>query len=168
MNKAIIILTGSSTGRAKFNEIAKRTCWLWSINPKNYLTNTAKNLYWNGDRDNNFYGFISGLLESSNSAFNFEENYIAEKLEKFHQDADDYKRNENNITFSKFLLVIEGVSNKLIKKLEDEEGAFQLHIAQSQNTNIEKHDYTVFETSNTFCEDVERVINVLTNEKEKV
>lgn len=168
MNKAIIVLTGSTTGREKFNEIAKRTCWLWQVNPKNYLANTARGLYWNGDRDNNFYKFISNLLDLSNSAFDFEENYIAEKIEKFRQDADEYKRNNDNVEFLKFLLVIDGISNQLTKKLEEEEGAFQLHIAQSPVTNLNKHDYVLFETSDTFCEDVERVINVLTNDKELV
>jgi hypothetical protein len=163
MKKAIIIASGTPEGKNKFDEIVKKSSWSWNVNFKNYLGSLSKNFYWSGERDETYYKFIVELSDLTNRYFSSEEKYLREKIEKFNSDDSEQKIGEDGKVFTKFILIIHGVSRDLVDMLESDYGLFQLHISRRDlNTNTESHDYVLYEDDENFEEEVERVLNVLT------
>ena len=173
MNKAIVLITGTSAGRSKFNKIAKETCWVWSASPRDYLCKVSNNkFYWNGDKDDNFFKFITDLSNLVNTSYEFEKKYIDELVEKFRQTDDEvktsYDEHGNQKTFNRFLLVIQDISKEFTEELKDDEGGFQIHITRRDlHTNIENHDLTLFEDDLDFEEQVQKTLNVLLDYKKE-
>jgi hypothetical protein len=174
MKKAIVILTGQAEAKNKFDLLVKNQSWVWAINAKNELSRASKNhLFWDGERTEEFHKFLGIFLELVNEYFNFEEKYIRSMVEKFLADEDEYKLltprdGGEQKKFDKFLLVIHGVNKELVQTLEEEYGAFQLHVTTRElNTNIENHDFTLYADDEDFQEKVENTINILTNDKQK-
>ena len=59
MKKAIIAISGSSEGKKCFSEIAKRTSWLWELNPINNIIDVTKvRYYWDGKRNDKVDEFL--------------------------------------------------------------------------------------------------------------
>jgi hypothetical protein len=163
MKKAIVAISGSNSGKRRFSEVAKRASWLWEVNPVNSLTDVSKSrFYWDGERTDKYDEFMFELHSRVNSVFNFDEKYVTESIFKFNADESEYKEIGGN-RFEKFLLVIHGINDKLINKLREDYGVFQLHITSSNiKTSEGNHDYILYEDADTFEEDIERTINVLT------
>jgi len=165
MKKAILVLSGDPTGKNKFNEIIKETCWVWSVNSKNHLGRIAKNeLFFEGERDEKYNKFISDFFKLVNDNFNFEEKYIKELLEnKFLQDNDEYKTDTEGKKFDRFLFIIHGLSSKeLLQELESEYAAMQIHISSRElNSNVESHDKVLYHDDEDFRAQVENLIEIL-------
>ena len=166
MRKSILVLSGNPTGKNKFNEIIKETCWVWAVNSKNHLGRVAKNeLFSDGERDEKYNKFISDFFRLVNDNFNFEERYIRDLLEnKFLPDNDEYKTFEGK-TFENFLFVIHGLSSKeLLQTLEEEFGVMQVHISSRElNSNVEAHDKVLYYDDEDFVQQVENLIRILVN-----
>ena len=82
--------------------------------------------------------------------------------EKFRSDESETK-SSGSVVFDKFILILHGLSKELVDKLKEEQGIFQLHITNSNvQTTPKDHDFILFEDKDTFEEDVERVIRILT------
>ncbi len=167
MNKAIVVLTGTPEGKSKFDAVAKKSCWLWNSNPKNYLTKIAKDkFYWDGEKNEKYFQFIAEQFQLVNKYFGFEEIYIGDLIEKFTQNENEQMSlksdNGEEQVFNNFLLVIHGLSKELTTKLKEDQGVFQLHISNRKlNTNIENHDYCLYDDDENFDEEVNRFINIL-------
>lgn len=169
MDKAIILISGTPQGKTSFEKIAKETCWLWNANACNFLGKISKQFYWDGERSERQNKFIGDLLTLVNSNFDFERKYIKNIAEKFIADTSEVKTEQSSKkNFERFLLIIHGISKELIEEIEGEFGAFQLHItSRKQSTNIEGHDYCLYEDDDNFVEEANRVIRVLTNTKKE-
>lgn len=170
MNKAIIILTGIPEGKNKWDDIVKKTSWVWGVNPKNALARIAKNnLFWDGERTEQYSKFLSEFLSLVNLNFQFEEVYTRKTIEKFLKDEDEYKIDVDQTKFNNFLLVIHGTSKTLSTKLKDEFGAFQIHVtSRILNSNVEPHhDFILYEDDENFESEVERILSGLTQDTKK-
>ena len=176
MDKAIIILSGTPSAKVSFDRIITQECWRWNVNSKNWLAQVAKEkLYWSAeDRDEQYHKTLAAFYTFVNQHFGFETHYIREAIERFRAfDAEQMiihvEEQNQNKTFTKFLLVLHGVSRELTQKLKDEEGAIQIHItSRALNTNVEHHDLVYYEDDVNFEEQVKTIVNVLTtNMKEK-
>jgi hypothetical protein len=162
MQKAILLLTGSPSSKNEFDRIAKETCWVWAVNPNNRLSDISKSLFWDGERTEEFQKFLHKFRTLVNEHLEFEEKYIKSMIEKFLADEDSVKVSPDSKTFSKFLLVIHGLSNSLYQVLKDEYGAFQIHVSsRSLNTNIESHDLCLYEDDDDFEQKVNGLIDSL-------
>ena len=163
MKRAIILASGLPTGKNRFDEIAKKTSWVWNINYRNYLGLLSKNFYWQGERNEEYYKFVRELCDLTNRYFNSEEIYLREKIEKFNADDSESKLGEDGQKFYRFILIVHGVSKNLVDMLESDYGVFQLNLSRRDlNTNIESYDHIIYEDDTDFEEQVERVLNVLT------
>lgn len=177
MEKAILILTGTPSGKSRFDSIITQKCWRWNVSAKNWLAEIAKSkLYWSAeDRDENYHKTLANFYEFVNREFDFESHYIREAINRFRAfDADKMTKvdDQNQETvFVKFLCVLHGITKELTSKLEQDEGAMQIHVtSRALNTNIYHHDYVLYEDDADFEQQVEKVIDILTNttKKEKV
>lgn len=167
MNKAIILLSGTPSGKSKFIETAKNSSWLWNINPRDFLGAKSNSFYWDGERTDEYYKFSNELLKLVNKYFEFEEKYLKEKIEKFQSDYSETKTNKEKV-FNKFLLIAHGISKDIVPMLKNEYGVFEIHVTRHDlNTNVELHELILYEDDANFESEVERYINVLTNSKGK-
>ena len=163
MKKAIFLLSGTPSGKSRFDEIAKQKAWCWNINFNNFLGALSKNFYWQGERDEHYYQFIAHLRDLVNREWGAEEKYLREKIQKFNAD-DSEQKVMGDAQFDTFILIVHGVSKNLVSCLEEDYGVFKVHISQRKlNSNIEKHDYILYEDDPDFEEQVQRLVRVLTN-----
>jgi hypothetical protein len=172
MEKAIVILTGTPSGKVKFDKIITQECWRWNVSAKNWLAEVATTkLYWKGaeegERNEEYHKTLANFYAFVNQYFGYETHYVREAIERFRADDVEQRSNQGKV-FSKFLLVLHGISKELTQKLKEEEGAIQIHItSRSLNTNVEHHDLVYYEDDAEFEEQVRHIVNVLTNTKEK-
>ena len=165
MNKAIILLSGLPSAKTKFIEESKKSNFLWNCNFRDFLGTKANGLYWDGERDENYYGFTLEFSRLVSKYFRAEEKYLKEKIEKFLADDSEEKKIGNNV-FTNFLLIVHGVSKELVSTLESEYGVFQIHVSRRElNSSIELYDIVLYEDDENFESEVQRVISVLTNNK---
>lgn len=184
MKKAIVVLTGTPTGKNRLSEIILRKVWKWDINPKNLLTKIAREkFYWKGERNEEFYKFLSEMFSLVNKNFGFEENYILDYIRLFENDKDEEKllldkeTGEVQAKFENFLLVIHGISKELTTRLKDEFGALVVQVTDSElNTQVYNtdgsqktdfdFDYVLYENDADFVTEAEKLLSVLfTGEK---
>ncbi len=164
MKKAILILSGTPSGKNEFDKIAKETCWIWHTNSRNHLGKVSKkDFFWNGERDEDYEKYLSEIFPVLNKYFNFEEKYFRDLLDnKFLPDNDEVKTDQEGKEFQNFLFVIHGLSKALVPVFEEEYGAFQIHISsRNLNSNVENHDKVLYEDDVDFKEQVEDLINTL-------
>lgn len=183
MEKAIIVLTGTPSSKGLFDKIITQTSYRWNINPKNHLAEVARSkLYWSGtaERGEEYHRKLAALTEFVNREFNFETLYVQQLIERFKTfDAEEMVLKNENATkvFTKFLLVIHGISKDLTKKLASEEGAVQVHVTSRKlNTVVynsdmteqskPRHDLVFYDDDKTFETDIQNLINTLTQQKE--
>lgn len=167
MNKVIVMLSGTPQGKNALSELLKQQAWVWDINPKNALGAEMKNpnrqsplnfnpkFYWNGERDATYYKYLSDWIKILNKHFDYEAQYIEEKIQSFNDDTDEEKKSLEGKTFNNFVLVIHGISPQLIDQLKEEHGALRVIIVapstefyneQNQNVVPENVDFVVKET----------------------
>jgi len=162
MKKAIILLSGSPSGKNKFIEEAKKSSWLWNCNSRDFLGTKAHSLYWDGEKNEKYYDFTLEFLNLVNKYFYFEARYLKDQIEKFLSE-DSESKTDKVKKFNTFLLIVHGVSKELVSELESEYGVFQVHISQRNlNTNIELYDTVLYEDDDNFENEVNRVIRILT------
>ena len=169
MEKAILLISGSPSGKSKFIETAKKSSWCWNCNAKDFLGTKTNSFYWNGERDEEYYRFTYEFLELVNRYFRFEEKYLKNKIEDFLKDDSPNKLSKDGTVFDKFLLIAHGVSRELVSTLKDDYGVFQIHISRRDlNSNAESmNDLVLYEDDENFEGEVNRVVNVLTDNKQK-
>lgn len=169
MKKAIILLSADlQSSNDRFTEEARKISWVRNCDPRGFLGSKANGFYWDGEENQHYYDFTLEFLGLVNKYFYFEARFLKEKIEKFLSDDYETKKDRNGKEFDTSLLVIRGVSNELVNELESEYGAFRVHVSQKDlNTNIELYDTVLYEDDEDFGEEVNRVINVLTDNKQK-
>ena len=162
MKKTIIVLSGSPEAKNKFAEIVKDMAWVWSINAKDFLRENLRLFYWDGSRTDEINKLVVEQLELFNEKFEFEKNYLVDKITKFNEDDSEVKVKENK-TFDKFVLIAHGVSKNLLPFLQEEYGVFKIHLSKKEyNSNEATNDFTVlYEDDENFIIDVNRLIEVL-------
>jgi hypothetical protein len=82
MNKKIIALDGLAAGKTEFVKIISLDYWRWNINFRNLLSFLSHKLFWDGNRNKNYYEFLGEFEVLVNKYFNSENLYIAEMIEK--------------------------------------------------------------------------------------
>ena len=163
MKKTIIVLSGSPEAKNKFAEIVKDMAWVWSINAKDFLRENLRLFYWDGSRTDEINKLVAGQLELFNEKFDFEKNYLADKITKFNEDDSEVKVKENK-TFDKFVLIAHGVSKNLLPFLQEEYGVFKIHLSKKEYNSNEKftNDVTIlYEDDENFNVEVNKLIEVL-------
>lgn len=161
MKKAIILLSGTPSGKSKFIEIAKKESWIWNINSRDFLGTKAPSFYWDGERNENYYKFLGEYLKLVNKYFDFEEKYLREKFDKFSSDDSEFKSSGDK-QFDKFVLIAHGVSKELVSTLESDYGVFKIHVSRKDlNSNIEP-DLVLYEDDENFEAETIRFIETLT------
>jgi len=128
MKKAILILTGTPDAKNRFDTVIKKSAWVWGINPNNHLSNIAKSLFWDGERNELFHKFLSDFRNLVNGAFAFDEKYVLSMVEKFLSDKDYKKHDKSGRDYERFILTIHGIPKSLYNRLEQDFGAFQIHL----------------------------------------
>src|SRR5689334_10048428 len=170
MQKAILILTGTPPAKNSLATIVKKTCWCWNASAKNRLAEIAKeNFYWTVDaRDETYHKTLAALYSMVNQTFDFERQYLLQLVERFNAFDKDKMVDAAGNEFTKFLLIVHGISREMTKELEEYEGAMQVHVtSRSLNTNILEHDLVIYEDDPTFEQDVNKIIEQLTNSKKE-
>jgi len=165
MKKTIILLSGTPDGKSKFAEIAREISWTWEINPKNQIRDNARSFYWKKNDKDDIYKYISEQLEILNRYFDFERNFLKDKIERFLSDEDEFKKSPEGKVFDKFILIAHGVSKNLVPFLQDEYGVFKIHISKKEYNSNEKFDNDItvlYEDEEDFTIQVNKIIEVLT------
>ena len=151
MNKAIILLSGTTPSR--FIEIAKKSSWVWHININNFLGSRKNEFYWDGE-EGQFYN-------------SFTHEFFALIYKYFTADDNEVKVAKGKV-FTKFLLVVHGVSDNLVSTLKDEYGVFKIHLSNKErNENDILNDVVLSEDNGNFEEEVNKLIYILTSSNEK-
>lgn len=149
MNKTIVLLSGVPSAKTRFSEIVNEIAWSWNCNSKNFLADLAKSLGWDGEtRDDKFYKFISEFLSLANKSFDFERKYLEQKIRAFQEDESETKTDKlSGKEFSKFVLILHGVSKELVSWLQEDFGVYKIYVTRySLNSNfIPESDFIIYE-----------------------
>lgn len=170
MNKLMILLSGTPDGKKNFDKIIKKECWTWNCNAKNFLSDLSRSFGWDGvTRDDKFYKFISEFLSLLNRNFNFERKYLDQKIKAFLDDESEVKTDrETQKEFSKFILIMHGVSKDLVEGLKQKYGVYKIYIARGKkedwnnSTYIPESDSVLYEDDDTFEQEILNIVNKLT------
>ena len=163
MKKTIIVQSGSPEPKNKFAEIVKDMAQVWPINAKDFLRENLRLFYWDGSRTDEINKLVVEQLELFNEKFDFEKNYLVDKITKFNEDDSEVKVKENK-TFDKFVLIAHGVSKNLLPFLQEEYGVFKIHLSKKEYNSNEKftNDVTIlYEDDENFNVEVNKLIEVL-------
>lgn len=166
MNKVILCIGGTPSGKAKFDELTKENCWVWNLNPKNRLGNLAKEFYWNGERNEEYYSFTSEFLQLLNKYFDYEKNHLRKKIEDFRNDVDEVKKDISGKEYNKFVLILHGISREAREMLKDEYGVLEVHISRRDLNTTPERDWVLYEDDEDFEEQIRRTVDILTKGKE--
>lgn len=149
-NKAIIILSGYSTGKNDFDRIAKEHgYWVWNTNSLNVLGKAARIMGWQGDeRDDKYRRFIKEIEELANEYWNFDLNNILERISNFNESE---KAN---------LLVIHYCPAEFIEKICEEYEAIKVNIIKDSDTPQLGYDKTLVYNSD-FVDNVLGTLRIL-------
>lgn len=154
MRKVIIILTGISDGKTKFtNTIKEHNYWTWNINHRNFLSSVTYGLFWDGNRNDQYYEFIKQFEALADKYFNFKWLYAKRLIEKF-------QKNDKTTVF-----VIHSADDEMIKSLlRKYDNCYDVHITN----NDQNYDaYRVFNYENeAYVEEILDFMKELTKEKE--
>lgn len=163
MKKAVIVLSGSPEAKNKFAEIVKKISWRWEINPKDFVRESFKLFYWDGSKTDETNKLAAEQLELYNNKFDFERKYLTYKITKFNEDDSEVKVSGDK-TFDKFVLIAHGVSKNLVSFLQEEFGAFKIHLTKKEyNSNQVINDAVIlYEDDENFVVEVNRLIDILT------
>ncbi len=167
MNKIMILLSGTPSGKSFFEKVAKENSWVWNLNVKNNLGNLAKGFYWDGQRNDEYYKFISEFLDLLNKHFNYEEVHLKKKIEDFKNDIDDVKRDPEGKEYSNFILIMHGVSREMAEVLKNEYGVIQIHITRRDLHTTPEKDLPLYEDDKDFEEQVRKTIGILTKDNKQ-
>jgi len=166
MRKAIILLSGTPTGKNRFAEVAKQKAWLWNINYKNVLADRFSDLLQGEDRDKTYYRFVAKILDLANKFYDAEKRYLWEKATKFSQDEDEAKIDKEGNKFEIFLLIMHGVSRELIEPLKNDFGVFEIEVEEEKSKKTELKDLHLFEDNPEFENQALNIIEMLSKENE--
>lgn len=168
MKKAIILLSSDLQSSNRFIEEAKKVSWVRNCDPKGFLGSKANGFYWDGEKNQHHYDFTLEFLGLVNKYFYFEARFLKDKIEKFLCEDYEIKKDRQGKEFDTSLLVVHDISKDLVNELESEYGVFQIHVSRRDlNANIELYDTVLYEDDENFGEEVNRVISVLTDNKQK-
>src|SRR5258706_761119 len=148
MDKTIVLLSGTPTGKTRFSELVNEIAWQWNCNSKDFLADQAKSMGWNGIRDDKFYKFIAELLSLANKNFGFERKYLEQKIEAFKKDDSITKTDKiSGKEFSKFVLILHGVSKDLVASLKEDYGVYKIYVtSHALRTNvIPERDFILYD-----------------------
>lgn len=170
MKKGIIILTGTPQGLKQFTKTARDVAWVWGINPKDAIADFSRKLgKLSGEDDCEVEPFASQVLSLSNKQFDYEKRFLDDKIGEFLSDTSPLKKFRDK-TYNRFILVLTGISKGMYTYLEEEYGAFQIHVAETANATAVSgkgkilHDYVVCYDDNKFPEKLASVIQILTED----
>lgn len=156
MEKTIIILSGVSEGKTRFAELTMNSgYWTWQINTRNSASKAAEILGCDvQDRNELYHKSLNRLISFANEEWNFEENYILRRIDKF--------KDDDRVV----VLIIHGLNNKdFIAELQEEEAANTIHIVDKEPSDgiLASYDYVLNCQDSGFEEMVARMMRVFTN-----
>jgi len=160
MDKTIILLSGTPSGKAKFDSLARRGNWTWNVNPKNKLSDESRSLGWDGVVDDAHHRFIAEYIALLNKHLSYEKKFLEEKISSFKADESESKSlRDSEEKFTRFMLIIHGVSKFLVEELQKEHGAFKIHITRRDlNSNvIPVSDFVLYEDDPDFEKQVLKI-----------
>jgi hypothetical protein len=141
MEKAIVVISGEWKNKKKFNKIARKLCFVRNENVGNRLKN---------DLEESVEGRIEAFLQD---------------------DSDEKVINTDRCTkvFSRALLILHYIGRELTEVLKETNGIIQIHITNKDDlsTKIEDYDVVLYSDDPNFENEVQRVIDILTNTKSK-
>jgi hypothetical protein len=144
MNNAIVVLSGTPRARLRFNKVARKSCFIKNVNAGNRF---SKN----------------GLESEEINALGSIEDFLQNDSEEIMVSVGGSVK-----TFSRALLVLHWINHELTEKLKETSGIIQLHVtSRNLPTNIEYHDFVLYEDDPNFESEVQRAIDILTNTKSK-
>ena len=162
MQKQIIIVSGSPSAKRKLSDIIRKNCWLREVNPKKSIREGFKLFYWDGESD--VEDFVQEHLNRLNEKFDYENRFIDENVRSFWGDDDEYKNTKSGRRYENYALVLHGVSKNIVKYLQDEYGAFKIHVSRREYHTVTKTDNDVillYEDDESFEGEVEKLLGVL-------
>jgi hypothetical protein len=144
MNNAIVVLSGTPRARLRFNKVARKSCFVKNVNAGNRFSKNGLE-----GEEINALGSIEDFLQDDS-----EEIMVSVR--------------EGVKTFSRALLVLHWISCELTEKLKESSGIIQLHVtSRNLPTNVEHHDFVLYEDDLNFESEVQRVIDILTKTNPK-
>ncbi len=167
MKKAIILLSGTPEGKAKFIEVAKTLSWVKNVSFKTQLGVYTQSLHDGVERNEAYDNFIYELRDLVNRYFDAEIKFIERSIERFIFDKQDEKHLPDGKSFTTSLLILHGVSKNLFETLKAEHGVFVLKISRrSFNSTESETDTVLYDDSSNFDETVARIVRTLTESTE--
>ena len=164
MNKTIVVLTGDPDAKNEFLDKVKSLAWFNNFNPKSYLGKVTEHIREEKERDEDYWNFLSEFLKLSNKYFDYEETSTRKKIREFLADNDEAKVTKDGKRFDKFLLIIHGLSPDIRESLKEEYPVFIIRLETSKQSSSEMAQDFVLKTDlDNYDKEVERVINILTN-----
>ena len=163
MNSSIILLSGTPSGKKNFINIAREDNWVWNLNIKDRLTEVAeKELGYKGERDEAHYKFISKFLSLLDSTYNYQEKFLTEKIQKFLSEEREYFADSTGKKFHNYLMIIHGVTPKMVYFLKENYGVFQIYVSEKKlNTVGGRFDNILYEDDEDFPEKCKNTLNIL-------
>lgn len=168
MNKIIVLLSGTPSGKSKFDELARQSNWTWNVNPKSRLSDESRILGWDGVVTDAHHKFIAEYIALLNKYLGYEKKFIEEKISSFKSDDSQTKtaRGSDKV-LTRFMLIMHGVSKDLAEELQKEHGAFRIHITRrdfntitrrtAEGNIIPKSDFVLYEDDLDFEEQVLKI-----------
>jgi len=130
MEKVIIILNGVSEGKTKFVNIIKGDgYWTWNINHLNLLGSLARDVGWNGDReDGSYFKFLKEFENIANKYYDFKRRYAYNMIEKFNK--------SNKAT----VLIIHSMDSQLGREIQERNiNCYNIYIAKNDEEKQDCH-----------------------------
>lgn len=163
MNKTIVLLSGTPSGKAKFDEVCKGFAWVWNLNLKNTLGSQAKSYGWNGEKDEKYYAFVGEFLSLLNKHFDYEHARLTAKIQDFLEDEDEIKFDDSGKGYENFVLILHGVGRDVAEKLKDEQGVYKIRISsrppvEEEVKEREWGDFVLYEDDDNYSEQIVKLM----------
>lgn len=161
MKKGIIVLTGTPQGISTFSNLATQYAWVLRAN--------VKKAEFTDKRGQENEKLSAGKVSHRNKQLHFEKTFIQNRLTDFLSISSIKKFRGRE--YDRFVLLVTGLDKKLYRFIEEEHGAFQLHVTSKkfkEQSHIGKkilHDYVMYYDDEDFSKQVSSVINILTMEE---
>jgi len=153
MKKIVIILDGKNEGKNVFDETIKAEgYWCWNVNPLNLLTFLSHKLGWDKQRNRKYRDFLEEFRELANRSLNFEENYVATKMEKLEESE---KAN---------VIVLHSLSDEIKQKVAQKDNCYSVFISDTDDKQ-ENYHVTLNYTSDTFVDDIKKTMKIMAKEE---
>jgi len=132
--KPVIFLYGYNRGKSDFDAVVKTKFWNWNVNVFNLLSITAKELGWDGEKDDQYFQFIDDLFTLAEKNFDVEYSYYKRMIEKLlaHDKAN--------------LMIIHSATVEKLDYFKAEFGGYSVYVARNKqdfDANVNLYDRVI-------------------------